>query len=230
MRERLVFKYQLTFAIQIPRNEILQKTPLVPGTSNHGLFDSFVSISQHITQSILCCLSYALKLDGSARFERFHRDGEPSNTTLGLIHYPENTDPAYAGHNKHTDVGSLTLLFSEQWGLQLLAPKTEHWAFVEPRRGHAVVNIGDSLRFLSGRRLCSALHRVVPFNNGYQNSSRYSIAYFLRPENGVKFVDSDGKEVSAQKWHDEKYVMFGEPHEKQDASNILTGGMEEMFC
>lgn len=193
---------------------------------NIEVFESFISLSQYVTQTLLSCLSDALKLDDGLRLERSHRDDEPTNTILVLLHYPKNTDPTKVGHNKHTDIGSLTLLFTEQWGLQVMMPETKTWTFVQPKAGHAIVNVGDSLRFLSGKRLSSCLHRVIPQNGIYQKESRYAIAYFLRPESGVKFEDTDGNEVSAQRWHDSKYVMFGEPHAKQEASNMLTGGME----
>ena len=52
------------------------------------------------------------------------------------------------------------------------------------------------------------------------------IAYFLRPENETWFKDMDGRKVKAVEWHDDKYVMFAEPHDRQERSNMLTGGME----
>lgn len=50
------------------------------------------------------------------------------------------------GHNKHTDIGTLTLLFTEQLGLQLELqhPGSDEWEFVAPLAGHAIVNVGDS--------------------------------------------------------------------------------------
>jgi isopenicillin N synthase-like dioxygenase len=61
----------------------------------------------------------------------------------------------------------------------------------------------------------------------FQEEDRYSIAYFLRPESDVDFEDSDGKTVSVKKWHDDKYIMYTQTHEKQDQSTVLTGGMEQ---
>jgi isopenicillin N synthase-like dioxygenase len=82
------------------------------------------------------------------------------------------------------------------------------------------------LRFLSGKRLKSCLHRVVPLN---PTEHRYSIAYFLRPESAVEFKDPEDRKVTAEEWHDNKYVMFAEPHGVQAKSQVLTGGMEEML-
>jgi len=176
-----------------------------------------------VNKTLLACLSDVIGLQTGSRFEDYHRDDRPSNTTLVLLHYPKQDFEAGMGHNKHTDIGSITLLFTEQWGLQLQAPEATEWSYVQPRDGHAIINVGDSLRFLSGKKFNSCLHRVIPVAN---DEDRYSIAYFLRPENGVQYEDTDGKEVTAQKWHDEKYVMFGESHQKQAMSAMLTGGME----
>ena len=213
------------------RDEIVQKTPILPSVvhDNFKLFASFVSHSHYVTQTLLRCLSDALKVGDSVRFEKSHRDGEPSNTAVAILHYPKNFSADSVGQNKHTDIGSLTLVFTEQWGLQVLLPETKTWTFIEPRPGHAVVNIGDALRFMSGRRLNSSLHRIIPPSDWCQKESRYSIVYFLRPENSFEFEDTDGNTVSAKEWHDNKFVMFGVPHIKQDASKMLTGGMEEVL-
>lgn len=208
---------------------MIAKSLTLPGTVREklDLFDSFISGSHFITMTILSCLSNILYLKDTSRFEHSHRDNIPSNTTMVLLRYPKQTiNGANVGHNKHTDIGTLTLLFSEQWGLQVLSPETNSWAFIAPRPGHAIINVGDSLRFLSGKRLNSCLHRVIPVSES-QREHRYSIAYFLRPESGVMFEDSEGKEVTAGKWHDDKYVTFTEPHAKQRMSSILTGGMEK---
>ena len=209
----------------------MQKSPKLPSIArdNLELFHRYLWLSDYITQTLLSCLSDALKLERNDRFEQSHRAGERTNTMLVILHYPPTADASKVGHNKHTDIGSLTLLFSEQWGLQVVTPETGKWTFVEPRPGHAVINVGDSLRFLSGKRLYSCLHRVVPSSGEHQTESRYSLAYTMRPESAAQFDDVQGKRILAQEWHDWKYVMFAEPHSKQRESQMLTGGMEEVL-
>jgi isopenicillin N synthase-like dioxygenase len=193
----------------------------------NNLFDRFISGSHFITMTLLSGLSNALGLKDGARFEDSHRDGKPSRTILVLLRYPKQTaDDKGLGHNKHTDIGSLTLLFSEQWGLQVLSPATNRWQFCMPKRDHAIINVGDSLRFLSGHQLHSCVHRVIPITQR-QEEHRYSIAYFLRPEDDVKYQDSKGRILTAKEWHDNKYEVFREGHEKQEQDAILTGGMEK---
>lgn len=187
------------------------------------LFKSFIGLCHFVNKTMLTTLSDILSLTGNASFQAYHRNDRPSNTTLVLLHYPKQGVQEGMGHNKHTDIGTLTLLFTEQWGLQLQQPGSDEWEFIAPLDGHAIVNVGDSLRFLSGKKFNSCLHRVVPVTS---NEDRYSIAYFLRPENETRFEDTDGREVKAVDWHDDKYVMFAEPHDRQERSRMLTGGME----
>lgn len=209
----------------------MQRSPKLPtiARENPDLFYSFLSLSNFITLTLLTCLSDALELRGTDRLEKSHRLGEPTNTMLVILHYPPVKDVANVGHNKHTDIGSLTLLFSEEWGLQVVPPETRKWTFVQPRPGHAIINIGDSLRFLSGKRLYSCVHRVVPLSGNYQTQSRYSLAYTMRPESAVEFDDVHGSRILAQDWHDQKYIMFAEPHERQEKTPMLTGGMEQLL-
>ena len=188
------------------------------------LFDGFVAGSNIITKTMLACLSKALSLKGPDRFETSHRNDHKSNSTLALFRYiPTDLAGECVGHLKHTDIGSLTLLFSEQWGLQVMPLGTSSWEFVAPRPGHAIINVGDSLRFASGYSLQSCIHQVVPMDVA---EDRYSIAYFLRPESEKVFKDSEGRWVTASQWHDEKYEVFKQPHSEQPANSILTGGMK----
>jgi isopenicillin N synthase-like dioxygenase len=188
------------------------------------LFESFIDFCHFVNKTMLTTLSDVLNLKDNASFQACHRNDKPSNTTLVLLHYPQQGLQEGMGHNKHTDIGTLTLLFTEQWGLQLQHPGSDEWDFVAPRDGHAIVNVGDSLRFLSEKKFNSCLHRVIPVTS---NEDRYSIAYFLRPENETRFKDIEGRKVKAVEWHDDKYVMFAEPHDRQERSHMLTGGMEK---
>ena len=70
------------------------------------------------------------------------------------------------------------------------------------------------------------MHRVVPAAD--MNSHRYSIAYFLRPENGLRFEDPEGKEITAKEWHDKKYRTFADSHEEQNRHSVLMGGMASL--
>ena len=72
----------------------------------------------------------------------------------------------------------------------------------------------------------SALHRVVPFMG--RQEERWSVAWFLRPENGTVMEGADGERVEVAEWHDKKFGVYHEGHEVQRKSRVLLGGMEEV--
>ncbi|KAL3961797.1 hypothetical protein ACCO45_003320 [Purpureocillium lilacinum] len=202
--------------------------PLVADVQSHrGLFETYLGQANGIARQLLSSLSSAMFLTGRERFEASHETSADSNSTLVLLRYlyvPPALRSRTVGHNKHTDIGSITVLFTDQWGLQVMAADTQRWEYVPPRAGCAIINVGDSLRFLSRKRLRSCLHRVVPVDG--QTSDRYTIAYFLRPDNRVSFVDSNGELVTAEHWHDVKYEVFRATHDEQRRDTVLTGGLE----
>ena len=175
--------------------------------------------SHEICCTILASLSTTLKQDC---FTRQHRHNELSTSTLALLKYPSpvpDEDPK--GHIAHTDVGSLTLLFCNESGLQVLHPALDQWVDIKPIPGHAVVNIGDSLRHLSHRTLKSCLHRVMP-HNSEKAKDRYSVIYFLRPEKDATFIDETGREWKSIDWHNRKFDAF-QHKDAKEVESILEG-------
>jgi isopenicillin N synthase-like dioxygenase len=218
-------------SLKISRREFLKReTDLTTASAlaKTNLFFEFSRNAHAVTMMILERLSDEMSLDGADRFEALHNDEMPSLTNLTLLRYPkfDETKGSSVGHNKHTDIGSITLLLAGQWGLQALSPDHETWAFVEPRPRHAVINVGDSLRFPSKEQLRSAVHRVIPIHET-QSEDRYSIAYFLRVADDTSFSDSAGKVWSAKEWHDFKFDAFRSPESLDPDRQVLTGMMEK---
>jgi isopenicillin N synthase-like dioxygenase len=148
---------------------------------------------------------------------------------MSMFRYPRQTEEEALkgiGHNKHTDIGTFTFLLCQQWGLQVLSPQQNQWLYVAPKKNHAIINVGDSLRFLTGNQLLSAVHRVLPFTNR-QLEHRHSIAFFLRPADDTVYRDSNGRLVTANEWHNDKFNHFRASHAEQSSESILTGGMEK---
>ena len=87
------------------------------------------------------------------------------------------------GDGTHTDGGTLTLLYCDQLATQVELPWGKKWAWVEPKPGHAIVNVGDSLQALSGGRIHSPRHRVSLPAERYEE-----VLYFLRPEHGTSLT------------------------------------------
>jgi hypothetical protein len=192
------------------------------------ILEHAIANSNTVTKVILSALSTGTGRTGADRFENMHRNDRPSTSTLAMMHYIPS-DPSKTkniGHQKHTDISSLTLLFSDQWGLQIRPPGSREFGFVAPKEGCAVMNVGDSLRFASGHTMQSCIHRVVPLN---YDEHRYSIAYFLRAEDQTMFTDSEGRYITAGQWHDEKFFAFKAEAAVQALapSSMLLGGMVE---
>lgn len=157
---------------------------------NAELLKRFSELCNSACHTMLSCLSNALELDGASRFENNHRQGEPSDTGLKLIYEPSLEKLADVGDNIHTDSGTFTLLFYDQWGLHIKLPEADRWAFTEARPGCALINIANSLQRLSKDRLRSPQHRVIQPTDGF--AKRYYISYFLRPEDATKEAWAQG--------------------------------------
>jgi isopenicillin N synthase-like dioxygenase len=213
---------------QITDEAMRADPPILPDlfSENKSLFERFICGSRSITTELLSYLSDIMGLQNEARFERSHRSGVPANCSLNLFCYPKTPkDDSRFGQNKHTDNGSFTLLFSDQPGLEMLSPTIGIWGRVLPKAGHAVVNVGDTLRFLSGQTFRSAVHRVIPTFESRQQQ-RLAVGYFLRAEDAKVFRNNEGKMFTAREWHDQKYANYKAPHTVQRTNSILTGGME----
>ncbi|KAG5915219.1 hypothetical protein E4U61_004824 [Claviceps capensis] len=221
--------------LKVSRDEIQRDSPKIPTpVKNSGdlqILENAIGSCNTITKVILSALSTGLHLTGAGRFENSHRNERPSSTTLSMMHYlpSDLAGENRFGHQKHTDISTLTLLFSEQWGLQIRPPGScgaREMGFVAPKPGCAFVHVGDSLRFASGMKFQSCIHRVVPFD---PTEHRYSIAYFLRAEDDTMFVDSEGRAVTAGQWHDEKFKAFTDPElwQAMAPKSMLLGGMKE---
>jgi isopenicillin N synthase-like dioxygenase len=184
----------------------------------------FTEMSYTIASLILQRLSASLNLTGPADLRTHHLSTSSSTSTTVLQHYPldnlaTNTS---AGHFAHTDAGSVSILFTSAWGLQAFDTEHDRWKFVAPRAHCAVVNIGDSLRFLAGLRLASCLHRVVPCGR-WTAGSRYSCIFFLRPHKEAEFRDAEGRLWRADEWLNRKFGNYRLSHGEQNENTMATG-------
>lgn len=215
---------------QVSRVALLNRTNLPDVVlENLDLFETFQLSAHYVLKTLLGNLSDAAGLNGNDRFESYHPDELPSKSTLFFLHHPVSEaleDKTARGHNAHTDVGSFTLLFTEQPGLQVLSPKTNEWEYVVAKSGHAIINIADTLRFISKRRFRSAMHRVLP-PGGKMSKDRYSTAYFLRAGDSMVFKGINGEEVTAEQWFLSKYSSFNKTLQEQRLNSIATGGMDK---
>ncbi|KAL8709374.1 MAG: hypothetical protein Q9220_005868 [cf. Caloplaca sp. 1 TL-2023] len=189
---------------------------------NLPLVESFMRDAHRYTDCILSILSKALNLPTDLK--DCNRIDKPSSANMAMLNYlPWGSSAEKIGNMAHTDMGTLTVVFSKVYGLQAMLPGNEDWSFIPPREGHAVVNVGDSLRFLSKGALASSLHRVVPPSNS-DGQDKFSVIYFLRPEFDAKFTTHDGRQITSVEWHNQKYSLFREASlDAKQHGAMLTG-------
>jgi isopenicillin N synthase-like dioxygenase len=98
----------------------------------------------------------------------------------------------------HTDLGSITVLFNVLGGLQILPPgggkEEKDWRYIEPQHNCAIINIGDALSIFTNNVLRSNIHRVTYAPGEQATLTRYSLAYFARPENAAKLERLEGSD------------------------------------
>ncbi|KAF5711901.1 ACC deaminase [Fusarium mundagurra] len=215
-------------ALKIGRSELFGRWALPSVVEeNLQLFDQFNASCHFILKLLLDRLSDGLNLRGASRLDTYHRDDARSKSILYFLHYPPGTQNLdEVGQNMHTDIGTLTLLFAPQWALQVVSPVPGAWEYVQPREGHAIINVADTLRFLSNKRFRSALHRVLPMG-GVQKEDRYAVSYFLRAADDTEFKDSNDEDSNAKSWYLTKYHNYELPHEVQGEQTVLSGGMAQ---
>lgn len=196
--------------------------PEVIATRLEELKRAFLSF-RSIGVLLLARISEALGLSEDLAFQQYHRKDAVCPTALGLLKYTlAEVEPDKVGQIAHSDAGSLSIVFTEVAGLQVLKPKEETWYYIAPKPGHAVVNVGDALRFISGGVLESSLHRIIPHKDE-MGRHKYSIVYLLRPEMDAEFVDADGKVWKGLEWTNKKHAVFRAPAEEQAKGTYLTG-------
>lgn len=98
---------------------------------------------------------------------------------------PKSAKEEFVTLNNHTDIGSITLLFTVCGGLQILGAGMENieanWAYVRPEPGCAVVLIGDTMVEWTAGILRASWHRVVTAPGKQAMATRLGLGYFLRP-------------------------------------------------
>lgn len=78
------------------------------------------------------------------------------------------------------------------------------WLWVVPKRGCAIVNLGDAAVKFTNGALCAGRHRVIPAPGPQGRWPRYSLVYFVRPEDEVVMETLKGPGVPATKEAEEE--------------------------
>lgn len=212
-------------------NEPFHKPDLI--TANMEVLQKFMKDMVAATRTIHASLSRAVGLPVGERFEDFHRSDQPSPCLLRMLKYhPQPLQERGAPQTPHTDLGSLTILFTKQPGLQVLPKRAKDWSFVEPKTGHAIVNIGDGLSMMTNGLFQSCLHRVSPLPDQCMQT-RYSMAYLQRAEahtklSGLKSASiptaaTQAEVLTSGEWLDRKFGMLRAKTHAEEDEWVLTG-------
>jgi isopenicillin N synthase-like dioxygenase len=182
---------------------------------------------------IFASLSHSLGLPQGQDFESYHRIHEPSPDIIRMLKYhAQPSTEQGVPHVPHTDIGSLTFLFSRQPGLQVFPPGASEWQYVPPRPGHAIINLGDGMSLFTNKLFHSCLHRVAPLPSCAMKT-RYSFAYMVRAENdalmkglGGKVIPKEEREgpvLTSSEWLRVKFGMLRLDTFEEKKRWVLTG-------
>jgi len=128
---------------------------------------------------LLVAFALAMDLPGRDFFAKAHQENVGKGNSLRMLMYPaRGSQPDTTGSRMqpHTDSGSVTLLFQQQPGLEVLGPEGE-WVKAPCIKDCILINLGDALSFWSGCQLKATLHRVT-FDGLPFDRERQSMAYF----------------------------------------------------
>ncbi|EIW77844.1 Clavaminate synthase-like protein [Coniophora puteana RWD-64-598 SS2] len=138
----------------------------------------------------------------------------------------------------HTDIGTLSLLWSQPVSaLQILSPEGK-WKWVRHLDNAVIVNTGDMLRFLTGGFIKPTIHRVTQPPADQQGYDRLGLFYFCMPDDdvvlepvsgspvldkiGIEAPFPDGRTFTAQQWRLARMTTYGRTELKKGEGNVET--------
>lgn len=208
--------------MEAPMAQVPPSSP-IPGPKvlqdSRSLIQETQSHLGQLSRAMVESLSRSLGMAGSKSLTHYHQTDISAPSDLEVLKYlPYTPGSENVGHIPHTDLGSISMVFSEVGGLQVFHPIQQEWMFVQPKPGHAVCNIGDSMEFFSGNVLRSSLHRVVPYTQD-PGRTKLSVIHFLRPNGDTEFTGADGQQWKVSDWNTMKHKQF---YERQHRLDIVT--------
>ncbi|XP_061896647.1 uncharacterized protein LOC133645788 [Entelurus aequoreus] len=156
---------------------------------------AFYQRCKELSLRILKVLAHSLALDPDVFLSAHRLVGTDENTTtLRSIYYPP-VQVAKEGQlrcGQHSDYGSITLLFQDSEGLQVLE---RSGAFITAPciPGAILINIADMMQRWTSDQFVSLVHRVVLPPAG-DSTTRQSLAFFLMPDDEAVITCADGSD------------------------------------
>lgn len=166
---------------EIPLDYLSEPVRPLSSTLNVPKSREFSHASHNIVTTLLHSLSSSLRAEHPhiPPLEIMHDRDEPSGSGLKLESVPTVENLEDVPFSEHKDGGTLTLLYCDDYTTELQDVETGIWGFIQPKKGHAIVNVSNALETLSEGKLRSALHRVGQPTPGVKD--RRCVLYYLRP-------------------------------------------------
>ncbi|KAI7786604.1 2og-fe oxygenase [Diaporthe eres] len=152
----------------------------------------FIDLGKAVTDRFLEVFSAVLAIPPESEdyLTKLYSHTNDCGSHVRLLKCPPKPKDAKVSLQPHTDWGMMTVLFNMLGGLQIYVPEDRvapgeqaGWKYVKPEPGMAIFNLGDAFVKWSDGELKSSIHRVTNPPGEQANYTRYSLAYFTRPNN-----------------------------------------------
>ncbi|KAI1167618.1 hypothetical protein F5B18DRAFT_600696 [Nemania serpens] len=162
--------------------------------SKNEQLQEFIDLGKAVTDQFLGVLAAVLGLgpEDADFLTKLHSHSNNSGSHVRLLKCPPKPPNSKVSLQPHTDWGTFTVLFNFLGGLQIYMPENlvgpgeeAGWRYVKPEPGMAIFNLGDAFVKWSEGELKSTIHRVVEPPGEQGKFTRYSLAYFVRPDHTV---------------------------------------------
>ncbi|KAI1349440.1 hypothetical protein F5Y01DRAFT_289164 [Xylaria sp. FL0043] len=216
----------------VPDDQMKKPWPEVIRTAK-PLFRDYIVAAHGIGLSIMGILAKKLGVD-PAEFNNRHRIEEQAGDHVRLTKGPprDKEEMPEIQTPSHTDFGTITILMNWLGGLQVWSESARKaqllnhepdvpgsWLWVKPKKGCAIINLGDAAVKFTNGVLCAGRHRVIPAPGAQGKFTRYSIVYFVRPEDqcimkqlrapGIPDGPEEEKDICARDWIKQQAAGLG---------------------
>ncbi|KNZ71685.1 UPF0676 protein [Termitomyces sp. J132] len=142
-----------------------------------------------VLHQLLRLFALGLELPEESLVDLHHFDAAGDTSVRFMKYYPMPPDDEEKAKNVwlkgHTDIGTVTILYSQPVsGLQILT-RSGAWKWVKHVE---VINVGDSLEFLSGGFYKATIHRVRQPPEDQRQATRLGVFYFSMSNDNVRLA------------------------------------------
>ncbi|KAJ7025656.1 hypothetical protein C8F04DRAFT_1212803 [Mycena alexandri] len=183
----------------------------------------------NVLYPILRLMALGLELSEDALVNQHSFEATSETSVRFMKYFPRSQEEEERSKNVwlkgHTDIGSVTILWSQPiGGLQILSPHGT-WKWVRHMDNALVVNAGDVLTFLCGGFYPATRHRVVQPPSDQVGLARLGVFYFSMANDDVKLVPheespvlkrvgierlySDGEAPTMEEWRKDRTISYG---------------------